>query len=303
VEESAFEIRARRRAADRARRHRRMWVQRAALIALAAVAVTAVVSILTGRPGRETAPAAAARHDRPGQRAVPAAPIVVRGAAARRMAVPILTYHVIGTPAAGTSNPRLWVSEHDFAVQMRALARAGYAAVTLRQAFDAWSGRGGFPRRPIVISFDDGYQSQFRGAYPVLRKLGWPGVLNLELHNLGEGGITVREVERLVEAGWELDAHTLTHPDLTAVGAVRLQREVAGSRRELQRRFGVPVDFFCYPAGRYDDRVVAAVKTAGYDGATTTVDGFARRTEPFTLPRLEVRGGDPAVSLLARLGG
>jgi peptidoglycan/xylan/chitin deacetylase (PgdA/CDA1 family) len=303
VEESAFEIRARRRAADRARRHRRMWLQRAALIAPVALAVAAVVGILAGRPGREAAPAAAARHDRAVQPAVPRAPIVVRGPAARRMAVPILAYHVIGTPAPGTPNPGLWVGEHDFAVQMRALARAGYAAVTLREAFDAWSGRGGFPRRPIVISFDDGYRSQYRSAFPVLRRLGWPGVLNLELRNVGDDGITVRDVERLVEAGWEVDSHTLTHPDLTTVDAAQLRREIAGSRRELQRRFGVPADFFCYPAGRYDDRVVAAVRAAGYDGATTTVDGFARRSEPFTLPRLEVRGGDPAVSLPARLGG
>jgi peptidoglycan/xylan/chitin deacetylase (PgdA/CDA1 family) len=219
------------------------------------------------------------------------------------MAVPILAYHVIGSPAPGTPNPGLWVAAHDFAVQMRALARAGYAAVTLREAFDAWSGRGGFPRRPIVISFDDGYRSQYRSGFPVLRRLGWPGVLNLELRNVGDDGITVREVERLVEAGWEVDSHTLTHPDLTAVDGAQLRRELAGSRRELQRRFGVRADFFCYPAGRYDDRVVAAVRAAGYEGATTTVDGFARRSEPFTLPRLEVRGGDPAVSLLARLGG
>jgi peptidoglycan/xylan/chitin deacetylase (PgdA/CDA1 family) len=305
LEESAFEIRARRRAVDRARRRRRMWMQRAAAAALAALAATAAVSLVRGAPGRRAPPLAAApaRHDRAAHGAVPAAPVEVRGRAARRLAVPILTYHVVGTPAAGTPNERLWVGEHDFAVQMRALARAGYAAVTLRQAFDAWSGRGGFPRRPVVISFDDGYRDQFKNAFPVLRRLGWPGVLNLELRNLGPAGITPREVERLLAAGWELDSHTLTHPDLTAVTGPQLHREVSGSRRELRRRFGAPVDFFCYPAGRYDDRVVAAVRAAGYEGATTTVEGYARRSQPFTLPRFEVRGGEPAASLLARLSG
>ena len=68
--------------------------------------------------------------------------------------------------------------------------------------------------------------------------MSWPGVLNLELHNLGPGGMTVREVERLVEAGWELDSHTLTHPDLTGVQAAQLRREVAGSRRELHEERG-----------------------------------------------------------------
>ena len=68
----------------------------------------------------------------------------------------------------------------------------------------------------------------------------------------------------MLRDGWEIDAHTLTHPDLTTVDAARLRREVAGSRRWLRQTFAVPVNFFAYPSGRYNPAVEAAVRAAGY---------------------------------------
>ena len=93
-------------------------------------------------------------------------------------------------------------------------------------------------------------------------------------------------------AGWELDSHTLTHADLTTLGSDSLRNEVAGSRRRLRRIFHVPVHFFCYPSGRYNERVIAAVKAAGYLGATTTIEGLATPDGRYTLRRVRVNGDD-----------
>src|SRR3954451_10569656 len=187
-------------------------------------------------------------------------PADIRGARSRRMPVPILMYHVITEAPAGAANAQLWVKHQTFAAEMQALRRAGYHAITVRQAFDAWQDGGPLPRKPVVVSFDDGYVSQYRYARPVLRRLGWPGALNLELRNLGEGGLTEHQVRVLLANGWELDSHTLTHPHLPPVPEAHWRAELAGSRRELRRRFGASVaEFFCYPAGRYDERVLAAV--------------------------------------------
>jgi peptidoglycan/xylan/chitin deacetylase (PgdA/CDA1 family) len=135
----------------------------------------------------------------------------------------------------------------------------------------------------------------------VLSALGWPGVLNLELRNLGRGGITSRQVRALLAAGWELASHTLNHPDLTTLDEAALRHEVADSRTELRRRFGVPVDFFCYPAGRFDARVIAAVRAAGYRGATTTIEGYAAADQRYELNRVRVNGSDTATTLLSKL--
>ena len=156
------------------------------------------------------------------------------------------------------------------------------------------------PRRPVVFSFDDGYASQARIALPVLRRAGWPGVLNLTLSHLdGLGGETA--VRRLIRAGWQIDAHTRTHPDLTVLSDARLRDEVAGARAELRARFGVAANFFCYPAGRYDARVVAAVRRAGFLGATTTRSRFATPGAPYALARVQVDSGLGGEGLLRRL--
>jgi peptidoglycan/xylan/chitin deacetylase (PgdA/CDA1 family) len=108
-------------------------------------------------------------------------------------------------------------------------------------------------------------------------------------------------VRELVRAGWEIDAHSLTHADLPSLSGAALRREVAGSRAAIRRLVGVAANFFCYPAGRYDSEVVAAVRAAGFLGATTTEPGLAELSEPFTLARVRVDGGDGAEGLARKL--
>jgi peptidoglycan/xylan/chitin deacetylase (PgdA/CDA1 family) len=227
--------------------------------------------------------------------------------ARRDQAVPILMYHVIAKPPAGAPFPDLFVPQSEFAAQMRWLSGHGYRAVRLDSVYSSWHGGEPLKRKPIVLTFDDGSASIPRNALPVLRKLHWPGVLNLKLDNMkSRGGISADQVRRLAMAGWEIDSHTISHPDLTTLSAAALRHEVADSRWMLQRQFHVPARFFCYPAGRYDASVIAAVRGAGYLGATTTLYGLARSGKPFELPRVRVSGGDGAMGLrgkLAALGG
>jgi peptidoglycan/xylan/chitin deacetylase (PgdA/CDA1 family) len=207
--------------------------------------------------------------------------------------VPILMYHVIAVPPAGAAYPDLFVPPSDFAAEMRWLAKRGYHAVTLRQVYDYWRGGAALPARPVVISFDDGTLGQQAKAAPVLRNLHWPGVLNLKVRALASPyAMPPWRVRDLIANGWEIDAHTITHVDLTKVGDAQLWQEVRGSRTAIQRTFHVHVDFFCYPAGRYDARVIAAVRRAGYLGATTTNYGLARPGNLYVLSRVRINGGD-----------
>jgi peptidoglycan/xylan/chitin deacetylase (PgdA/CDA1 family) len=224
---------------------------------------------------------------------------VVRGA--HRRPVPILMYHVVSARRRGAPFPELYTPARVFRAQMRGLKRRGYHAVTLGRVYAYWRHGVRLPRKPIVISFDDGYLGDYTHARPVLRRLGWPGVLNLELDNVRRGDLTAAQVRGLIAAGWEVDSHTLTHPDLTKLPRARLRRELRGSRAELRRRFHVPAAFFCYPSGRLDARVVGAVRRAGYRLATTTQPGFARPGTPFALNRIRVGGADGVRGLLAKL--
>ena len=230
-------------------------------------------------------------------------PGVLEGDLALRVAarpVPILMYHVVARPRPAAPFPSLYVTPALFRAQVRNLARLGYRAVTLQAVYDAWHGLGVLPRTPVVLSFDDGYRSQFTVAAAALRRLHWPGVLNLVVAHLrrGASGLSAAMVRRMIGWGWEIDSHTLTHPDLTTLGPAALRREVAGSRAALRRRFHVAAAFFCYPSGRFDDAVLAAVRHAGYLGATTTQPGLAGpRDGMFTLRRIRVGAGESPVEL------
>ena len=209
--------------------------------------------------------------------------------------VPILMYHVIGDPPSDAPYPDLYVSREDFAGQMASLKQKGYVAVTQQEVYDAWHQGGRLPAKPVVVSFDDGYAGIYKRALPAMRRLGWPGVVNLELKVLGqpeEGGLSPQQVKGLIRAGWEINSHTINHTDLTTVDAATLRSELVDSRAEIKRRFGVPANFFCYPAGKFNDAVVAAVDAAGYLGATTVEYGLARKDVPFTLSRIRINGSD-----------
>lgn len=152
-----------------------------------------------------------------------------------------------------------------------------------------------------MLTFDDGHRSIASTALPLLARRGWPGVLNLKLGNLEPGSFTEPDVRALIDADWELGAHTFTHPDLRTLDDAALEHEVGGSRIEIAARFGVRVDFFCYPAGRYDERVVEAVRRAGFVGATTTLEGIATADRPFELKRIRVSRGDGVRGLASAL--
>ena len=216
-------------------------------------------------------------------------------------------YHVIAPAPATAPYPGLYVQPREFEEQMHALKQAGWHAVTLDQAQSYW--QRGAPLgagKPIVLSFDNGYRSQFTQALPVLRSLGWVGDENIQLTGLppSQGGISEEQVKGLIAAGWELDTQGYNHADLITLGPAELRYQVAATRRTLQQRYGVPVNWFCYPSGHYNATVIAAVKAAGFVGSTTVVPGWAGPEEDrYRLHRLRVLGGTSPQALLSLIEG
>lgn len=212
--------------------------------------------------------------------------------------VPILMYHPIEEPVEGSSYPGLFLTREDFIDQIEWLAKSGYEAVTLTEVLDSWFEDGVLPPKPVVLTFDDGYVSQYENAFPVMRRLGWPGVLNLKAL---DSDIYDRQVEEMARAGWQIASHSVTHPDLPSLTDSQLAGEMTESRRLLEEEFGVSVTDFCYPAGRYDERVIAAVREAGYRSATSTEPGLARPSDRWSLDRIRIELGDGAAELESKL--
>jgi peptidoglycan/xylan/chitin deacetylase (PgdA/CDA1 family) len=319
------EARRKRREAQRLKRRRRRQRTALALVALTAVIVVVVLVASSGGSGgdrggeRRAGPAAGTGGKRVAghgggksasatraQRVSEHGGGVASGRPGTR-AVPILMYHVIAPPPPGAPFPGLYVPPGEFTEQMRALQRAGWTAVTPDEVDAYWRRGISLPRgKPIVLSFDNGYQSQYTQALPVLRRLGWVGEENIQLTGLppSQGGLGEAEIKGLVAAGWELDTQGIDHADLIALSAGALREQVAGARKTIQRRFHVPVSWFCYPSGHYDANVLAEVRAAGYKGSTTVVPGWAHPQEdPYRMHRLRVLGGTSGEALLALIAG
>jgi peptidoglycan/xylan/chitin deacetylase (PgdA/CDA1 family) len=261
------------------------------------VRVDATTATTAPRPARRPA------REAPRLATEPSVPANAPGAhKAPDEAVPILAYEVVNQPRTDTADPSVWVPPDEFEAQMTYLADNGYHPVTVRQMWAAWKDGGVLPSKPIVISFDTGYHSVYASALPVMRERSFPGTLFLAPRQL-EADFPESEVTALIEAGWELDAQPAGDgSDLTSATDEQLDLAIVGARRELQRRFGRRVDFFSYPAGRFDERVAGAVEAAGFLGAVTLEEGPASPEDPpHELPRIPVRNGDGADGLARKL--
>jgi peptidoglycan/xylan/chitin deacetylase (PgdA/CDA1 family) len=188
---------------------------------------------------------------------------------------------------------------------MQALRAAGWHAVTLDQLRAYWQHGARLPAgKPIVLTFDNGYHSQYAAALPVLKPMGWPADENIQLAGLppSQGGLTQPEVRAMIDAGWELDTQGISHADLITLGPSALHYQVATARQILRKRYGVQVNWFCYPSGHYDSTVIDAVRSAGFAGSTTVVPGWAGpSSNSYELPRLRVLGGTSPTALLEQI--
>jgi peptidoglycan/xylan/chitin deacetylase (PgdA/CDA1 family) len=268
----------------------------AALTAAVAAVVAAVVVVTTGsgvklQPGGPAVTSATRTQTTPVRRK----PVsrLLRNARPQpswgryRGPVPFLVYHALGPAPAGAPFPGLYVSYGDFKAEMAWLHRHGYQAVTIDEVMRAWYHRGTLPAKPIVITFDNGYPEQVTFAPHVMARYGWPGVLN----EITENHLRPRQIWPIIHIGWEVDSHSLTHPNLTTEDAAGLWSQVHASRVYLRRTFHIPSNSFCYPSSKYDAAVIAAVKRAGYTNAVTEGDAYATRADPYLLPRFEIEGG------------
>jgi peptidoglycan/xylan/chitin deacetylase (PgdA/CDA1 family) len=220
--------------------------------------------------------------------------------------VPIMEYHYIRT----NPDPRdrlgfnLSVTPADFSVQMDWLQNNGYHPIDLNDLRAYFKEHRPLPSRPVVLTFDDGYEDFYTTALPVLLAHGFkavsyvvPGFLDHPRY------MTSNEVIEIDRDGVEVAAHTMHHVDLVKAVGAQLILEINGSRTALEQLVGHPVLDFCYPSGMFNSTVVAAVQQAGLESATTELPGTAH-TWPnrLTWTRVRVNGGEQLSQYVASLG-
>jgi peptidoglycan/xylan/chitin deacetylase (PgdA/CDA1 family) len=206
--------------------------------------------------------------------------------------IPVLTFHAIEDgPSVVSYGPDL------FGRFMEKLHRSGYRTVRLSDAAGLVRERKPFPEKSFVLTFDDGYRSVYDGAFPVLRKYRMTATVFLTVGDTENRGPQDRlptlggrrmlswgEIIEMKDAGIDFGAHTVTHPDLTAIDAARMEYEIRGSKEIIENNLGEPVLSFAYPYGLYDER---CVDIAGRNFAFACSDDLGLLTRSSALYALE----------------
>jgi peptidoglycan/xylan/chitin deacetylase (PgdA/CDA1 family) len=181
--------------------------------------------------------------------------------------LPILVYHhVVPDHAPGV----LFVTPDGFEQQLKYLQDNGYRSISFTNLADALNYGAPLPERPVILSFDDGWENQFQYGFPLLQKYGFSATFYIVSGYVDhQNFMTTDQLQTMMAAGMTIGGHSHTHPPLPSVGATRLVDEVAGSKAWLEDHFGIKIDTFAYPYGAYSAAVTAAVKAAGYRTART----------------------------------
>ncbi|HEY0158752.1 MAG TPA: polysaccharide deacetylase family protein [Thermoanaerobaculia bacterium] len=227
---------------------------------------------------------------------------IVATAAPRRVAeepptATVLCYHIVEAPAA----PRMHIDRETFRQQLRYLEMTGYNVVPLRHVYEFVTGkRASLPKNAVVITIDDGWRSTYTEAFPELQKRKFPFTVFIYPNIIGKtsNALTWEQIREMSNAGVDIQSHALTHPFLTKRRhrsmsdeqyAAWLHKELAESKRILEKEAGKKVQFLAYPYGDYDDRVAAAAGKAGYTAALTCDFGPVKKgSDPLRMKRFVI---------------
>lgn len=215
----------------------------------------------------------------------------------------ILFYHRVSD-----ERDELAVTPRRFREQLDFLAAEGYRGLDVPTAIDAAPGA-------VGLAFDDGYLDVAEHALPALERHGFTATVFLATAVTdGRAGLAWYrrpppllgwdDVARLDGGTLRFEAHTVTHPNLLALGEERAREEIAGSKHELEERLGREVTAFCYPAGLYGRREVRLVAEAGFRAACTCEPGLnTPSTSRLELHRIQVDARDSLLDFRAKVGG
>jgi peptidoglycan/xylan/chitin deacetylase (PgdA/CDA1 family) len=221
--------------------------------------------------------------------------------------VPILMYHYVEyvQDKGDTIRRSLDITPYTLEEEIKTLLANGYTFMTNAEVAKALDGTLLLPRKPIVLTFDDGYRDFYTDAYPILKKynvkateyiisgfLGYP-------NNMDAWMVKQIAADGLVEIG----AHTVDHSWLKGIADTTLSYEVNQSKKTLEDLIGKPVVSFAYPYGAFDVAAIRTVSSAGFTSAVSTIPGNDQfQIHRYFLYRLRP-GGRTGEDLLSWLNG
>lgn len=217
----------------------------------------------------------------------------------------ILMYH--GTPP-GNPSSEYSIRADRFAEHLKHFKRNGWHTILFRELVSDTQ----FPPKTVVLTFDDGYASNYDGAFLPILGYGMKATWFITTDCIGDYAnwmgerqqetrmLDTEQLKKMAESGMEIASHTCSHPDLSSMIYDRQLEEMKSSKQKLEALLQNDVVSFAYPFGKYSKKSIEAARSAGYSIACTTSSGSLQpEANPMLLPRITIFRND-SVSDLAR---
>ena len=225
----------------------------------------------------------------------------------RSISVPILMYHYVHKPPSTFTDRlgfNLSVSPNDFRGQMDWLESNDFHPVDFNDLRAYFAGQQALPNKPVVITFDDGYRDLYTTAFPILKAHKFKAVAYIVSSFVDRRRyVTSAQVVEMGRNGIEIASHTVNHADLARTSWPMIIYELVASKVWLQQLLGQSVVDFAYPSGKFNAKVVAALRATGYDTAVTTIGGtYHSQADRYTWTRIRISGGESLLEFVKALG-
>jgi peptidoglycan/xylan/chitin deacetylase (PgdA/CDA1 family) len=195
-----------------------------------------------------------------------------------------------------------------FASQVRWLKEHGYCSIKLADLARAIREKQVLPEKSILLTFDDGFETCYTQAAPILVEHGFTATIFLVSGYCGQKNdwpgqpaaiprwplMTWEQVQALDRMGFEFGAHTHHHTRLDLMKKTALESEIILSKTQIEDQLGHSVDTFCYPYGRYTSQVKEMVQANFLASCSTRLGLASLASDPYEVERIEILYLEPA---------
>lgn len=195
-------------------------------------------------------------------------------------------YHRIVSKFDGENSDYFAVNKSDFRQHLKLLDALQFTPVTFEDYHLHLENKLSLPRKPIILTFDDGYRDNYENAFPMLQEFNMKAVMYVlgdrsiqygrwdSTHKSKEYALMDDEqILHIRSEGFEIGAHSMTHAKLPELSLDAITREVTDSKHTIENLLGEEILSFSYPYGQVDERVRATVKQAGFKYACGVYTG------------------------------
>lgn len=213
--------------------------------------------------------------------------------------LPVLMYHNVTTDTnLVLRDATVHITPQRLEEHFEAIKYAGYNAISMDEYLCYREGKGTLPKNPVIITFDDGYTSNYEYAYPLLKKYDLKAIIFVIASRVGATDtefphFTWQQAIEMENSGFvEIESHSYTHPDFSALSYAETLVQMRLAKYVIEKNMKKECRFFAYPYGKMNITSTSVAAGSGYKavcvGRETMADASAENM--FELPRFTIRG-------------